>query len=502
MAIITVSEKCTGCGACVKVCPQMILALDENKKMRMLDQSRCMSCYGCEDVCKFQAVLNKKAPFPGMAASEIETERHKTIRSEYDVVIVGAGPAGLGAAISCAGEGLKTAIFERLPNRQVSHHNDGGVLFSIPAVTSMRRMEGLIEFPEYDFKLRDDFIDSRMSWLGFLGPKGYRFGDRFTKDMKGYICSKDKFVHELADEAQNAGAEFFYGTRVIDVIRGQDKVVGIKLADGTEVRSKVVVAADGIMGRFSEKAGIPVNEHAEEYLYYLTLYYERPEGLTSGFAYLFGELNLDDDFPPTVGCVGVAEYVEISLIMYSEEKFYPAKKPLDHYIKKMLASDKRLGVYLKGHADFVKPVNLRGTRLRVRSEICKEIATDGAVAIGDTWVSGAQLGNINAMAHGLYTGKQLKKAFDRQDFSKASLGQVADFINKGTETTIKQMSKMILYPVLMDDKTIAKYCEIFQSMNYPTFFYGSKSQIGKMVISCLFKNFFKLMRNPGIFKYL
>jgi flavin-dependent dehydrogenase/NAD-dependent dihydropyrimidine dehydrogenase PreA subunit len=501
VAIITITEKCVGCGICIKVCPQKILKLDDKKKIHVLDQSKCMSCYGCEDECKFKAVLNKKALFPHIPADKIKTDQCSKLKTNYDVAIVGAGPAGLGAAISCARNGLRTAVFERLPSREVSHHNDGGVLFCISSVTSMNKTENFLEFPELNLKLNNSFIDSQMDWLGLYGPNGYKFDDKFKKGMIGYICSKDKFVKELANKAQSEGAELLYGTRVEDVIKAKDQIVGVKLNDGTEVRADVVVAADGILGEFSAKAGIPVNEHAEEYLQYLTLYYERPPKVKSGFAYLFGDLNLDTGFPPAVGSLGVAEHIEVSLIMYSNDKFYHGNKPMEEYIKKIVATDERSRAYLGDHLDSLKLVNLRGTRLRLRS-ICKDIVSNGLVSIGDTWVSGAQLGNINALAQGIFTGNKLKKAFDCGDFSKDSLNSVASFIDKETEMTIRQMSKMVSYPAHMDDKTASKYCEIFHSMNYPTLFYGSKSQIGKMVIFCMLKNIFKLIKYPKIFKYL
>ena len=36
-----------------------------------------------------------------------------TIKGEYDVIVVGAGPAGCGAALACAKSGLKTIIVDR-----------------------------------------------------------------------------------------------------------------------------------------------------------------------------------------------------------------------------------------------------------------------------------------------------------------------------------------------------------------------------------------------------
>src|SRR5438067_8261237 len=43
-------------------------------------------------------------------------------RSEYDIAIVGGGPAGLGAAVYAASDGLSTIVFERdIPGGQASH---------------------------------------------------------------------------------------------------------------------------------------------------------------------------------------------------------------------------------------------------------------------------------------------------------------------------------------------------------------------------------------------
>ena len=63
-----------------------------------------MSCYGCEDVCEFNAVFNKKAPSPEMSADEIQTEQNPSLESEYDVIIVGPGPASSKLVIE-SGEG-------------------------------------------------------------------------------------------------------------------------------------------------------------------------------------------------------------------------------------------------------------------------------------------------------------------------------------------------------------------------------------------------------------
>ena len=48
-------EKCTGCGLCLKECPQKAIS-GEKKKPHSIDKSKCIKCGVCFEVCKFDAV--------------------------------------------------------------------------------------------------------------------------------------------------------------------------------------------------------------------------------------------------------------------------------------------------------------------------------------------------------------------------------------------------------------------------------------------------------------
>ncbi len=52
------AEKCTGCGTCLEVCPQAVLAR-ENGKVRIQDRDACMECGACSRNCPVEAITVK-----------------------------------------------------------------------------------------------------------------------------------------------------------------------------------------------------------------------------------------------------------------------------------------------------------------------------------------------------------------------------------------------------------------------------------------------------------
>jgi NADH:ubiquinone oxidoreductase subunit F (NADH-binding)/(2Fe-2S) ferredoxin/NAD-dependent dihydropyrimidine dehydrogenase PreA subunit len=51
----SITELCTGCGACVKACPEEAIS-GEKKQRHTIDQDRCSRCGACRSICKFDAV--------------------------------------------------------------------------------------------------------------------------------------------------------------------------------------------------------------------------------------------------------------------------------------------------------------------------------------------------------------------------------------------------------------------------------------------------------------
>lgn len=54
MAVTIDKEKCTGCGACVDICPVDALKLEGDKTV--VDPETCIDCGSCVDECPVEAI--------------------------------------------------------------------------------------------------------------------------------------------------------------------------------------------------------------------------------------------------------------------------------------------------------------------------------------------------------------------------------------------------------------------------------------------------------------
>ena len=54
---LTLNESaCVGCGICTQVCPQGVLAMGDNGKVRIVDRDGCMECGACSTNCPTAAL--------------------------------------------------------------------------------------------------------------------------------------------------------------------------------------------------------------------------------------------------------------------------------------------------------------------------------------------------------------------------------------------------------------------------------------------------------------
>ncbi len=163
----------------------------------------------------------------------------------YDVIIIGAGPAGSTCARECAGSGLGTLILDKdsFPRSKpcagaVSEQALSHLDFEIPS--------GIIE--------RECF-GARIHFLG-------RTMD-VKKDRRiAVLVSREKFDAFLLNKAQEAGARFIANEKVETVSVDRD-FAEVKTATSA-FRARYVVGADGVFSRAAQdmRRGFKKNETA------------------------------------------------------------------------------------------------------------------------------------------------------------------------------------------------------------------------------------------------
>jgi ferredoxin len=52
--VVVDTQECTGCGACVDVCPVEAIALEDG--IAQIDQDECTECLTCMDECPVEAI--------------------------------------------------------------------------------------------------------------------------------------------------------------------------------------------------------------------------------------------------------------------------------------------------------------------------------------------------------------------------------------------------------------------------------------------------------------
>lgn len=161
----------------------------------------------------------------------------------FDVVVVGAGPAGGLAAITTSKAGLRTLLIEK-------HPTIGEPLCCAEGISSC----GLNDNIPVDRR----WIDADIERCYLESPGGRIL--QFDHPDAGYVLSRRRFEQGLADIATAHGCEVVTGTEAVGLVNGKsDRFTGIRLLDnGREysVGCQIIIAADGIESMVARWAGI------------------------------------------------------------------------------------------------------------------------------------------------------------------------------------------------------------------------------------------------------
>jgi electron transfer flavoprotein-quinone oxidoreductase len=181
------------------------------------------------------------------------------VAERFDVVVVGAGPAGATAALVAARAGLSVCLLERGPFPG-SKNMYGGVIYGrildqvlpgwfdeAPVQRWITRRSTMVTTD--DQALTIDFRNGAWSRAPYNGATAFR------ADFDGWLAGK----------AEEAGATLVCATTATGLLRGGDgRVVGVRTdrPDG-DIEARVVIAADGVNSFLAKEAGLYPHFSAE-----------------------------------------------------------------------------------------------------------------------------------------------------------------------------------------------------------------------------------------------
>ncbi len=164
------------------------------------------------------------------------------MKKEYDIIVVGAGPAGSSAAKAAASLGVSVLLMEK--DRDVGYPVRCGEAVS---------KKVLQKYVELDY----NFVSQEINKVSFISPDNTEVICPMEDNI--LILERRIFDYELARRAANNGAEVITRTYVNGILRKDDAVSGVKyeyLGEQKELKAKVVIAADGIESRVGRWAGL------------------------------------------------------------------------------------------------------------------------------------------------------------------------------------------------------------------------------------------------------
>lgn len=165
----------------------------------------------------------------------------------FDVVVVGAGPAGSSAALFAARGGARTLLVDR--RAELGQPVQCGEF--LPTLEELCDLFPNHQGFEEVFQVPETSILQRTREMVCVSPKG----GRYTFGVDGYSVSRRSFDKVLALRAEAAGAELRFPRSVVGV---KDGGARLQLAGGQEVEARVVVAADGPLTEVGRAVGFQV----------------------------------------------------------------------------------------------------------------------------------------------------------------------------------------------------------------------------------------------------
>ena len=321
--------------------------------------------------------------------------------AEYDVVVVGAGPAGSMTAKWAAKGGARVLMVEK--RQEIG--------------SPVRCGEGISRswLDSVGITLDAKSVARQVKGAKIVAPNGSSFylSEKMAGDEVGIVLDRVFFDKLLARDAVKAGSDLMLKTSAVKLLKTGDKVTGVKIkswGETKDIRCGCVVGADGYESQVGRWAGINTSL--------------APRDITSCFQYRLTNINHEADYCEFVlgskapgGYIWIFPKNEDTANVGIGMQLTKLKDPADvkKYLDKYIQNDPRLK---KG-----RPLELVSGAVSICAPIDKAIGS-GILLVGDSArqidpITGGGISNSCKAAK--VAGEVLARATRERDFSERSL---------------------------------------------------------------------------------
>lgn len=287
--------------------------------------------------------------------------------ADYDVLVIGAGPAGATTARFAADAGLRVLLVDK--------KQELGAPIQCSGAVSAHALQRVGIAPDDEFVATEVFGFVIYDHAGAATTLDYRAlkPDSYGPAPLGYVVDRRRFDRHLTTLAERAGAEVWLKTEALGLRRAEGGVTEItlnRLGFESVVSAHVVVGADGLQSRVGKWAGLRTHIGLSELASCLQVVVDgvQSDGLLElitgrawapgGYAWVF---------PKGHG------YAEIGLGVIRTLTDHDARWHLDHFMQRSFLAERFRSA---------RVIEIQGGGVPLAAPL-KHIFADGVILVGD-----------------------------------------------------------------------------------------------------------------------